>query len=135
MRKWLVIFTFIPLFFSIPLFANPESYFYLSGDAGIYQASFNNKYTDQTDVIPQNIAQSVQQNGYTAGIALGYRKLIASKYIIGAELSGNLDNHMATFQSGASTSAFTDQLKIKNHVNLVFVPGIKLSNFITAYLK
>lgn len=108
---------------------------YVAADAGIFQASFNQRYLDQTDVIAQNIGESVQQHGYTAGLAVGYQKWICSQYFLGAELSGNLDSREATFQSGASTTAFSDSIQVRNHIDLTFVPGMLLGNSMTAYLK
>jgi len=112
-----------------------NSGFYVSADAGLFQGNFNYNYIDQTDVIQQNISESVQQHGYTEGLAIGYSKLVMQQYLLGGELSGNLDSHSASFQSGASTAAFSDSIKIKNHIDLVFVPGILLTDSLACYLK
>ena len=108
---------------------------YVSAKGGIFQGSFDQKYLDQTDIIKQNIETNTQQNGYTGGIAVGYQKSYCQTYLLGGELSANLDTHHSTFQSGASTAAFSDLIDIKSHVDLTFVPGILLTESISAYLK
>lgn len=112
-----------------------NSGFYAALDAGVIQANFNQSYLDQTDIILQNIQQTVQQNGYTEGLAIGYSKVFYQQYLLGAELSGNLDSNQSTYQSGASTSAFSDTIQIRNHVDLTVVPGILLTDSLTGYLK
>lgn len=112
-----------------------HSSFYVAGNAGVFLGDFNHDYWDQTDVIAQNISESVQQQGYTEGLAVGYSKLFQEQYLLSAELSGNLDSHQATFQAGASTASFSDNTQIQNHIDLTFVPGILLSNSIEAYVK
>jgi opacity protein-like surface antigen len=138
MRKFLIALSLLPLFFllfSPTVFAASNPYFYLSADAGIFQADFNNVYLDQTGEIPANIAQPVQQHAYTMGLALGIRKLLPKQYVIGAELSANYDNHLASFQTGAASTSFSDQTNIQNHIDLKFVPGIRLDPSLSAYLK
>src|SRR5438552_231135 len=115
------------LLFSFSTFAQAHGMVYFAADVGIFQANFNQSYLDQTDVISQNIAQPIQQNAYTGGIAVGYSHPWKSNYFLGAELSGNIEGHQGLFQTGASTSAFSDATKIQNHFDLVFVPGILLS--------
>lgn len=115
-------------------FAAITSQFYAALDAGVMQGNFNQSYLDQTDIILQNIQQTVQQNGYTQGIAIGYSKVM-NRYLIGAELSENIDSHLSTFQSGASTSAFSDTIQVKNHVDLTLVPGVLLTDSLTGYAK
>ncbi len=128
------IFCACTLVFSAGSFAQDHP-FYVAANAGIIQGNFSNSYLDQTDIIKQNIAESVEQHGYTGGLAIGYSKLYHEKYLLGAELSGNLDSHNATFQSGAASSAFSDTTQINNHFDLTFVPGILLSESTSAYLK
>lgn len=115
--------------------AMTNSPFYVAVDAGIFQGSMSQKYLDQTDIIQQNIAESLQQYGYTEGVAVGYSKLWCHQYLLGAELSGNIDSHSANYQSGAASTAFSDVTQINNHVDLAFVPGILLGDTVAAYAK
>lgn len=116
-------------------FAVPSSAFYIAANAGIMQVNFNQKYLDQVDLIKQNIADTVTQNDYNAGLAIGYSKLFYNQYLLGAELSGNLDSHNALYQNGAAGISMTDTTQINNHIDLTFVPGIMLSKAVAAYLK
>src|SRR5690242_184223 len=94
------------LAFSSTILASQPHPFYIAADGGIFQGSFNNQYLDQTDSIAQNFQQTVLQNGYTGGIALGYHHRFAHKsYGLGLELSGNGDSNNATFREGASSAA------------------------------
>lgn len=123
---------------SIPAFAYfPDKCdnFYIAAYAGIFTADFTNKYLDQTDVIPLNIVQTSMQNGYTGGLALGYTRLISPYYFIGEEFSANINSGNASFQSGASSTVFSDQVTMHSHFDLTLVPGLILSNSISAYLK
>lgn len=115
--------------------AAQDNHFYVGANAGIFQANFDNQYTDLVDVIPQNITQPVLQNSYTGGLSLGYINDLSSPYFLGFELNANLDGGRALFQSGAQSSAFTDVLKLKNHVDLDLVPGLSLSSTLKSYLK
>lgn len=135
MRRLIKNVSLLALVLSSSAFAIKNHSVYIKGGLGIFQADFYNTYLDQTDVIPENIAQTAQQHGYIGSLALGYKKILIPNYFIGAELSGNLDNHTAAFQSGASNTAFSDQIKIKNHFDLTFVPGLYLNQTISAYLK
>ena len=125
----------LALMLSSSTFASKDNYIYVSAGLGIFQADFDANYLDQTDTIHQNFAQTALQHGYTGGIAIGYSRLLTPDYFAGAEISANLDGHNASFQSGASSSSFSDQTQIKNHVDLTFVPGMKLSHSIITYLK
>lgn len=116
-------------------FAIPSSAFYVAANAGVMQVNFIQKYLDQTDIVKQNIADSVPQNDYNAGLAIGYSKLFYNQYLLGAELSGNLDSHNSLYQNGAAGISITDTTQINNHVDLTFVPGIMLSKSVAAYLK
>lgn len=109
--------------------------YYIAVNAGIFQGSYDVSYRDQTDNIPQNIANTTQQHGYTEGIALGYSRLFHQDYLIGAELSANLDSHNANYQSGAASSAFTDNTQINNHYDLSLIPAILLNPSLAAYIK
>ena len=109
--------------------------FYASAKFGVFQANFNSTYTDQTDIIPQNIAELIQQNGYTEGLAIGYRGVINHKYIVGVEISGNYDSHSANFQAGASSAGFSDTVQINNHFDLTITPGFLITDSVDAYLK
>lgn len=115
--------------------ATTNQYFYLSGDTGIFQAIMNQDYQDETDVIGNNIEQPVDQNGYTVGVALGYKYQWRTLYSLGAELSGNLDTQNATYKNGAAGNAFSDATKLQYHVDLTIVPGINLTDTVLGYLK
>jgi opacity protein-like surface antigen len=79
--------------------------------------------------------QPTTQHGYTGGIAIGYSQLMNPQYFLGAELSANKDGSSASFQSGASSTVFSDQVRMNGHFDLTFMPGLMLSNSIAAYLK
>lgn len=121
--------------FSSTVFASEKNYFYVGANAGIFQANFNNRYIDQTDAIAQNFAQSAEQHSYTGGAALGFRHVFNPCYFLGMELSGNYQGHQATFQSGASSSSFSDAVQIQGHADLTLVPGLMLGHTVAAYLK
>jgi opacity protein-like surface antigen len=117
------------------VFSDQAGHIYLALDAGILQANFNNNYLDQSDLIPQNISESVLQNGYSGGIALGYNHLLNQRYFFDLELAGNINSGSALYQSGAATAAFSDLTKIKNYVDLTIAPGLIINNAIFPYLK
>jgi len=124
----------ITLLFCSATFSSPR--YYVSGNLGIFDATFNSSYLDQTDVIPQNIAQSISQNGYTGGVALGLRQATCDRrFYYGGELLLNYDSQNAVFQSGAATAAFSDKTRIQYHADLTFVPGMMLSQTVSSYLK
>lgn len=129
------VYTAILGFMSTSILASSFDKFYVSADVGIFQADFKNKYLDQTDTIPQNIAQISTQNGYIGGIAFGYRQFLNLKYFLGGELSANMVGNNASFQSGASSSAFSDQIKMNTFFDVSFIPGLMLSNSIASFLK
>ena len=119
----------VPIVASAALISSPLTHatnnqIHASIDGGIIQASFNNNYWDQTDVIAQNISDTVLQNGYTGGLAVGYTRAINAHYFLGLELSGHLDSRSALYQSGAANTAFSDEIKMRHHVDLVLVPGL-----------
>jgi len=116
-------------------FAGSNDKFYIAGDAGVFQADFNNRYLDRTDTIKQNIVQPVTQYGYTAGIALGYSRFLNQNYFVGGDISANIDTNNASFQSGASSSAISNHMRINDHFDLTLVPGLMLTNDIAGYLK
>jgi opacity protein-like surface antigen len=109
--------------------------YYVAADLGIFQAQFHSSYMDQTDIIPQNIAESFQQNGYTGGLQIGYSRLITSQYYLGAELAGSYDSHSANFQAGAANTTFSDTVHINNHFDITLVPGVMLNDSTSVYLK
>lgn len=123
----------------LPVFANAatpsDSWYYLSAGASLLRASFNNTYTDQTDVIPQNIAEMSEQHSYTGTVSGGYRHPFSKPWYLGADLSASIDGHYATFKSGASSTAFSDQMQIKNHFDLTAVPGLQISDTVNMWLK
>lgn len=126
------------LLMSSPLLAasiDQNSFFYLSAAAGLQKIDFNNTFNDQTDSIQQNIAQTSTQRSYTGTLALSYRRQFNNPYFLGAELSGSIDGHYGTFKSGDSSTAFSDQIQMKNHFDLTMVPGLRLSDSISVWLK
>lgn len=123
------------LIFAATTHANDNHPFYLAADAGVFQGSFNNTYLDQTDTIAQNFEQNVLQNGYTGGLALGYQHALSDRYSLGAEISGQGDSSSATFQEGASSAAFSDTTQFNAHMDLSFVPSMRLTKSINAFFK
>lgn len=135
MEKCYKVLCFILISCSSTTFANTDNIYYISANAGVFRADFDNVYRDRTDIIPQNIAQTTTQHGYTGGLSVGVSHHFDQNYFLGAELTGNIDGNYASFQSGASTSAFSDAIQIRYHVDLTAVPGMMLSRTIAAYLK
>lgn len=116
-------------------YAVPAHQFYGAIQAGVFRAQFNNKYSDQTDIIPQNITNASMQNGYSGGLTLGYTHTLNANYFVSIDLSGDLDGNSALYQSGATNTAFSDTININHHIDLSFMPGvISLSRFYP-YLK
>lgn len=111
-----------------------QNRYYLAGNLGIFQANFNNTFNDQTDVIPQNIEQPVNQQGYTGGLAIGYRQF-CNNILLGGEFLVNVDGNSATFASGAANTAFTDKSQIRAHADLTFTPGMMLTQTLLGYFK
>lgn len=112
-----------------------QNQFYGAINGGILQTQFNSKYLDQTDIIPQNVSNSLIQNGYTGGLALGFTHLINPRYFFSLELSGNLDGNSALFESGASSTAFSDQIQINNNIDFSVMPGIITQSAFFPYFK
>jgi opacity protein-like surface antigen len=135
MKKIQLLIGFTSIALSSIACALPQQPFYIAANAGLFQGSFDATYRDQTDTIPQNIAQTLQQHGYTEGLAIGYQKPIYNQYLLGTELSGNLDSHQASFESGAANTSFSNSTQIKNNIDLTFVPGVMLGLTVEAYLK
>jgi len=125
----------VALLFMANAFSMPNGQFYAALDAGIFQANFGSNYLDQTDLIAQNISESVLQNGYTGGVALGYHHGVNSNYFLGGELSAHLNSNTAQYQSGAATAAFSDSLKLNNYYDFNWVSGIIIHNAFSPYLK
>ncbi len=113
----------------------PSKQFYAAIDAGIFQANFGSHYLDQSDVIPQNISESVLQNGYTGGIALGYKQWVNPRYYLGGEISAHLNSDSAIYQSGAATAAFSDTLQLNNYYDFTLVSGMISNSSFSPYLK
>jgi opacity protein-like surface antigen len=109
--------------------------FYVAASAGVFQGNFNSSYTDLTDVVPQNIVQGFQQNGYTEGLAIGVTHLFAEQYVLGAEASLNFNSHNANYQSGSANAAFSDTVQVTHDFAFTLVPGIMLGKNIEAYFK
>lgn len=110
-----------------------NSNYYIAADAGIFEGNFNQQYADQTDTIPQNFEQNSFQNGYTAGIALGYTKPMSNRYALGAEISGQGDTNSATFAAG--NASLTDKTKFDAHSDITFVPRMHLSQTVDVFMK
>lgn len=129
------IFGILALFFATSVFAMPNKHFYAAVDAGVFQANFATDYLDKTDVISQNISESVLQNGYTGGVALGYIQLINHHYFLGGEVSSHFNSSAANYQSGAATAAFSDTLQLYNYFDFTLVSGIVANSAFSPYLK
>jgi len=115
--------------------ALPSNQFYASLEAGIFKGQFNSKYLDQTDLIPQNISESLMQNGYSGGLALGYTHSFNSHYFVGLELAGVKDGNSASFQSGAANTSFSDQIQMNSHVDFTVIPGVMTQSGFLPYIK
>ncbi|MDR3478475.1 MAG: outer membrane beta-barrel protein [Gammaproteobacteria bacterium] len=135
MKKIQLLVGFTSVALSSIALALPTQPFYVAVNAGIFQGSFDAAYRDQTDLIPQNIAQTLQQHGYSEGLAVGYQRPFRNQYLLGAELSANLDSHNASYQSGAANTSFSNSTQIKNHFDLTFVPGVMLGSTVEGYVK
>lgn len=112
-----------------------DSSFYLAAAGGVSQATFNSIYQDKTDIIQQNIADTVAQEGYTTSIAAGYKKYFHHLYSLGLELSANIYTSDAVFKSGAATTAFTDTSKLRQSADVNFLSGLLVTPNIETYLK
>ncbi|WP_231861904.1 outer membrane protein [Legionella hackeliae] len=117
------------------LHASSLNQVYAAINGGIFQANFNSDYLDQTDIIPQNISNSSLQNGYTGGLGIGSTHTFNASAFLGIELTGNIDSNSALYQSGAATTAFSDNIKIRHHVDLTVIPGIMTLGSFFPYLK
>lgn len=109
--------------------------FYLMGEGGVFQGTFNIKDIDRSDTIPQSYAGTIQQNGYTGALGIGISKIFLRSYYLGLEFSGGGMNQNATFQSGAPSSSFTDKFAMEGYCDLTFVPGLFLTPSVAAYTK
>ncbi len=125
----------LPLLMSSTLYAQAPNQLYAAIDGGVFQGNFNNNYYDQTDVIPQNISNLSLQNGYTGGLAIGFVHTLNNSSFLALELSGNLDSNSALFQSGAASTAFSDQIKMRHHVDFTLIPGLITLGSYFPYLK
>lgn len=108
--------------------------YYIAGNLGIFQANFNNTYNDQTDAIAENIEQPVNQQGYTGGLAIGYRQF-CNNMMLGGEFLVNVDGNTATFASGAAGTSFNDKNQVRAHADLTFTPGMMLTQTLMGYFK
>lgn len=125
----------LPLISTTLAHASAVNQLYAAIDGGVLQANFSNHYYDQTDLIPQNISDSSLQNGYTGGLALGFTHTINPSSFLGLELSANLEGNSALYQSGAATTAFSDEIKLHHHVDLTVIPGLTTQGAFSPYLK
>lgn len=126
---------FVILIQSSITYAMPINQFYGAIEGGVFKAQFNNKYSDLTDLIPQNVTNASLQNGYTGGVRIGYTRLLNKLYFTGIELSGNLNGNSALYESGAATTAFSDNIQINHNLDLAFIAGIKTDSAFYPYLK
>lgn len=117
-----------------PSFAFSLNNYYISGALGNFQANFNFLDKDRSDAIKQDIAESIQQNAYDVGLAIGYTQEIC-QYHIGFEFAGHYVTGSARYRSGAATAAFKDKMKIHYYLDALFVPGISITDSLIAYLK
>lgn len=108
---------------------------YFDVNAGIFQGNFDASYKDQTDVIPQPIAETVTQHGYTYGAGIGYRLVVKNDLLIGIELAGNIDTNKGRYDSGSSSTAFQDATQITHNIDILFTPGILITDTFSSYLK
>ena len=105
--------------------------FYAEAEVGLLQGNFSVKYNDLTSTLPQNYQDNVLQSAYTAGLALGYRQIIATRYLLGLEIAGNRASNYAYYSPGV----LSDKLKLKYNIDFAFVPGLLLNQSISTYLK
>lgn len=108
---------------------------HVSAEGGVFNGKFDMTYQDQTDVIPQNIQESVFQHGYSLGLRIGYDKLFRNGYLLGAELSGDYHSNKAIFASGAATTAFSDQMYLNGSLDLAMVGGMLITENTAWYGK
>lgn len=108
---------------------------YISAFGGTFAGNFDVQYNDETDIIPQDIRQFVQQHGYIGGLALGYTYFCPTAYALGGEITAYFMSGHGHYNSGAATAAFHDTLRIKYDVDLSFVPGVYLNNYVLMYGK
>lgn len=113
----------------------PTNSFYVSGQVGTAQKRFNQSYNDLTSTIPQNTTTEVTQNGYTGGIAVGYSRLVKSLYLLGLEFAGNASSNNANYKNGSTGFLFSDKTRMTYNLDLMFVPGVLLTDTVSAYLK
>lgn len=135
MKKLFIPLSILTLAITQPAFAQRDFNLYFSGSAGIFQGDLNQSYIDKTTTVAQNISEGVAQHGYTGGIAFGFRKAYRQQYFLGGEWSANLDGTNASFQSGASSTSFSDATQIQYHTDITFVPGVKLTDTVNSYVK
>lgn len=108
---------------------------YVSADLGIFQGNYDLIYNDMVDIIPVNVRQTLQQYGYTGGLAVGYSQTFRENYLLGAEFSGNIATNNAYLASGFPGMGISDKIKIQNYFDLVAVPGIFITDSVAAYVK
>ncbi len=115
-----------------------HGHFYTAADVGIFTADFDNAYIQQpfTGIsVFQNFQDVALQNGYTGGLELGYSRRFHHRYFWGAEVSGNINSRAAVYQAGVQSSSFYDKTRINGNMDFDFVPGIKLTRTISAFMK
>lgn len=115
--------------------ANTTNQAYVAISGGVLQANFTSDYLDQTDLIPQNISNLSQQEGYTGGLAIGFTHPLNASYSLGLQFSGNLDGDSALFQSGASNTAFSDEIKMRHHADLSLITALTSLSTYSPYIK
>lgn len=107
------------------------SYFYVGLNAGVFQSIFQLNYSDLTNAFPNNTNVNINQQGYTGGLALGYRWMYSPNYFLGYELQGSFDTNNTSY----AAQTITEQVSGKYHFDLTLDPGMRLAGNTFGYLK
>ncbi len=68
-------------------------------------------------------------------LVLAISKLICNQFLAGAEFDAQFNSHQANFASGSATTAFSDNLQIRQNFDLTFVPGVLVTDATALYAK
>lgn len=129
-----ICFSLLSLTSSLTFAAAATGPWYLSASGSIFQGQFNTQYNDLTDMIQQNMRQSVQQNGYLGSIAVGYLHP-CHNYLLGGELSLSGTTGTALYSAGAASSAINDKTSIPYFADLALLGGFYLTDSTYLYAK
>jgi opacity protein-like surface antigen len=129
---WLM---FLPLYAATIDTTNIPSPYYITGHIATFSGTFNQNYSDQTDVIAQNIITPIAQNGYQLSLGFGYSNVYHVLYVLGWEFLANYNTYQARFASGSNSTVFTDTMALRYQFDLTAVPGLRLSETLASYLK